>query len=53
MTYGKIICDYKPHIKEKEGLRLTVGSKRLDYSGDVATFTADITTVKMLINITL
>jgi hypothetical protein len=53
ITYGKIVCDYKPHKKEKERVRLTVGSDRLDYSGDVATSTTDITTFKILINITL
>jgi hypothetical protein len=49
ITYGKIVCDYKPHKKEKERVRLTVGD-RLDYSGDVATSTAEITTFKILIN---
>jgi hypothetical protein len=53
ITYGKIVCDYKPHKKEKERVRLTVGGDRLDYSGDVATSTADITTFKVLINSTL
>jgi hypothetical protein len=53
ITYGKIVCDYKPHKKEKERVRLTVGGDRLDYSSDVATSTADITTFKILINITL
>jgi hypothetical protein len=24
ITYGKIVCDYKPHKKEKERVRLTV-----------------------------
>jgi hypothetical protein len=37
ITYGKIVCDYKPHKKEKERVQLTVGGDRLDYSGDVAT----------------
>jgi hypothetical protein len=50
ITYGKIVCDYKPHKKEKERVRLAVGGDRLDYSGDVTTSTADITTFKMLIN---
>jgi hypothetical protein len=50
ITYGKIVCDYKPHKKEKERVRLTVGGDRLDYSGDVATSTADITNFKILIN---
>jgi hypothetical protein len=53
ITYGKIVCDYKPHKKEKERVRLTIGSNRLDYSGDVATSMADITTFKILINSTL
>jgi hypothetical protein len=53
ITYGKIVCDYKPHKKEKERVRLTVGGDRLDYSGSVATSKADITTFKILINSTL
>jgi hypothetical protein len=53
ITYGKIVCDYKPHKKEKERVRLTVDGDRLVYSGDVATSTADITTLKFLINSTL
>jgi hypothetical protein len=53
ITYGKIVCDYKPHKKEKERVRLTVGGDRLHYAGDVATSTADITTFKILINSTL
>jgi hypothetical protein len=53
ITYDKIVCDYKPQKKEKERVRLTVGGDRLDYSGDVATSMADITTFKILINSTL
>jgi hypothetical protein len=53
LKYGKIVCDYKPRKKEKEPVRLAVGGDRLDYSGDVATSTADITTFKILINSTL
>jgi hypothetical protein len=45
--------DYKPHKQEKERVRLTVCGDILDYSGDVATSTADITTFKILINSTL
>jgi hypothetical protein len=30
ITYGKIVCDYKTHKKEKERVRLTVGGDRLD-----------------------
>jgi hypothetical protein len=39
--------------KEKERVRLTVGGDKLDYSGDDATSTENITTFKILINSTL
>jgi hypothetical protein len=53
ITYGKIVCGYKPNQKEKDRVRLTAGGGRLDYSGNVVTSTTDITTFKILINITL
>jgi hypothetical protein len=53
ITYGKIVCYCKPHKKEKERVQLTVGGDILDYSGDVATSKANITTFKILINSTL
>jgi hypothetical protein len=53
ITYGKIVCDYKPHEKEKERVRLTVSRDRLDHTGDVATSMADITALKILTNSTL
>jgi hypothetical protein len=53
ITYGKSVCYYKPHKKEKERVRLTVRGDRLEYSGDVATSTADIANFKILINSTL
>jgi hypothetical protein len=53
ITYGKIVCYYKPHKQEKERVRLTVGGDRLDYSDDVDTSTTDITTFIILINSTL
>jgi hypothetical protein len=53
ITYGKILCDYKPHKKENKWAILTVGGERSDYSGEVATSTADITTFKILVNSTL
>jgi hypothetical protein len=38
---------------KKKRVRITVGCDRLDYSGDVKIYTADITTFKFLINSTL
>jgi hypothetical protein len=53
ITYGRIVCDYKPHKQEKERVRLTVWGDKLNYSGDVATSTANITTFIIPINSTL
>jgi hypothetical protein len=53
ITYGKLVCDFKPNINEKHRIRLLVGGDRLDYSGDTATSTSDINTFKILINSTL
>jgi hypothetical protein len=53
ITYGKLVCDFKPNNTEKHRVVLTVDGDRLDYSGDTATSTADITTFKILINSTL
>jgi hypothetical protein len=53
ITYGKLVCDFKPNNTEKHWVRLTVGGDRLDYSVDTATSTADIATFKNLINSTL
>jgi hypothetical protein len=53
ITYGKLVCDFKPNKNEKHRVRLTVGGDRLDYSGDTATSIADITTFKILVNSTL
>jgi hypothetical protein len=53
ITYGKLVCDYKPNKTEKERVRLTVGVDRLDYTGEVVTSTAHMTTFKILINSTM
>jgi hypothetical protein len=60
-AFFKVFTTFQAHThaslwnsqKEKDRIRLTVGGDRLDYSGDVATSTADITTFKILINTTL
>jgi hypothetical protein len=41
------------HKKQKERVRLTVGCASLNYSREVAASTVDITTFKILINITI
>jgi hypothetical protein len=51
LTYGKILCDYKPHKKRRRQAR--GGGDRLEYSGDAATSTVNITTFNIFINSTL
>jgi hypothetical protein len=53
IIYGKIVCEYKAHKKGGKRAILAVGGYRLDYSGEVGTSTADITTFKILIKSTL
>jgi hypothetical protein len=53
ITYGKLVCDFKPNKTEKHRVRLTVGGNILDYNGETATSTSDISKFKILINSTL
>jgi hypothetical protein len=53
ITYGKLVCDFKPNKTEKHRVILTVGGHILDYSDDTEMSTADITTFKILVNSTL
>ena len=53
VSYGRIVCEIRPQKKEKERTRLTVGGDKLDYDGPTTTETADITTVKVLLNSTI
>ena len=50
MTYGRIVCDYWENKAEKHRTRLTVGGGRINYPEDCGTATADLLTVKLLLN---
>jgi hypothetical protein len=50
VTYGSFVVDIKDHKEEKERTRLTVGGDQLEYPGDKSTWTAGLTTAKILIN---
>ena len=50
VSYGRLVCDVRLHKAEQERTRLTVGGDQLEYFGPVTTETADITTVKVIIN---
>ena len=50
VTYGKIVCEIKPEKEEKERTRLTVGGNLLDFTGNISTPTASVTTAKCVFN---
>ena len=52
MTYGRIVCDIKPHKSETHRTILTIGGNLLDYRSEVTITTADIITFKTLIKVT-
>jgi hypothetical protein len=49
-TYVKFVCAYKPHKYDPHRVRMTVGGDRIEYPGEVATKTADITVTKAILN---
>jgi hypothetical protein len=49
-TYLRVVSAYRPEKKNPRRVRWTVGGDRVDYPGDTSTQTADLTTVKVLIN---
>ena len=53
VTYGRIVCTYRPQKKEKERSRLTVGGDRINYLYDVSTPTAELPTIKLHWNSTI
>ena len=50
VTYGKINCHYREGKAEPNRVRLTAGGDRIYFPGGVGTPTADLLTVKLLIN---
>jgi hypothetical protein len=53
VTYGRIVCDYRPQKAKQERTRLTVGGNLISYPFDVSTDTSDLTTAKLVINSTI
>jgi hypothetical protein len=49
-TYLRIVASHRPLKKESKRIRFTVGGNLINYPGKVSTPTADLTTVKCLIN---
>jgi hypothetical protein len=53
LTYGRIVCNFRPQKEEQHRTRLTIGGDRIDYPGNKSTPNADLTTVKLLLNSTI
>jgi Reverse transcriptase (RNA-dependent DNA polymerase) len=51
--YPRFVCELKPHKVEKNRTRLTLGGNLIDYPGDVSTRTADMDTIKIVLNSTV
>jgi hypothetical protein len=49
-TYLRIVAAFRPEKTNPRRVRFTVGGDRVDYTGDVSTKTADLPTVKCLLN---
>jgi hypothetical protein len=49
-TYAKFVCAYKPHKSDPHRVQMTVGGDRIEYPGEVATKTADLTVTKAILN---
>jgi hypothetical protein len=49
-TYLRVVVAERPEKPNPRRVRFTVGGDRIDYPGDVSTKTADLTTVKLLLN---
>ena len=50
VTYSRIVCNYRPEKKDPNRCRITVGGNMTNCPGDCGTPTADLLTVKILLN---
>ena len=50
VTYGRIVCNIRDNKVETHRTRLTIGGDRINYPEDCGTPTANLLTVKLLLN---
>ena len=50
ITYARICANYRPEKEDPHRIRITLGGNLVNYPGDVGTKTADMLTVKLLLN---
>jgi hypothetical protein len=53
ITYGRFVVDIRPKKSETHRVLLTAGGSLIQYTGDVSTRSADLTTSKCLWNSTI
>jgi len=53
VTYARIVVDYRPQKADPNQVRITVGGNLNDYSYELTTRTADLTTSKVMWNIVI
>jgi hypothetical protein len=49
-TYARIVANERPEKADPDRIRVTMGGDRINYPGDCGTPTADLLTVKLLLN---
>jgi hypothetical protein len=50
ITYGRIVCVYRSEKMDPHRTRITMGGNLINYPDDCGTPTADLITVKILLN---
>ena len=50
VTYANIVVDYRPQKEDPNCVRITAGGNLVNYTGELTTRTADLTTSKILWN---
>ena len=50
VTYTRTVVEFRPHKKDPNWVRITVGENLITYPGEVSTRTAHITATKMIQN---
>ena len=53
ITYGAFMCTERPEKSERNQTRYEVGGNHINYSGEVATPTAEMLVAKLILNIVI
>ena len=50
VTYARVVVDFRPQKEDPHRIRITAGGNLINYPGKLLTWTADITTSKLMWN---